>query len=208
MGFNEAPIKFPPTFKYDVLRTLKKPKKANTKLNGWKVPTEKVNQLGDVVEREIEDMDEEDAQDVDDEGEAISLASTTWTSVHSRPATELEHMGHSTSSDNPTPQVSSRGVSLMGTAHKAKRKWLTLFSPSSPSIQPQLANSNSLGDLVDALVELRPAPIANHVMVSDVGHNAVPRPRTLSTTVASAEEQTESDRGVYDSSHKKRVPSW
>ena len=97
-GFNEAPIRFPPTFKYDVLRTLSRRSRHKSFRRTLATPIvafphDKL--LSEVAEHEKEPtvvLDDQANQvphqerDTEDDGEpdAISVASSAWMSVRSR----------------------------------------------------------------------------------------------------------------------------
>lgn len=233
VGFNEGPIDFAPTFKYDVLRTIKRPKTKGAR-QSWKHHAEKHKPLFEVEEREKSD------DDGDEDGEAnegASLASSVWTSIHSRPPTDPEDEDVFVSSAS-SPVVNLAGglahkISIAAAAHKAKAKWMTLISSkSTPS--PKSHKRKSM--LSEPTSPTTPIPIAtvtestpvtsNEALVpipDSLAKNASPdskksgllRPngpiRSLSSKSAmqSGDEETDDeDRGVYDSSNKKRVPSW
>ncbi len=240
VGFKEAPIDFPPTFKYDVLRTLKRPKRHGSRLDRWRIQQEKSNPLTDVEEKELDDVEDEDADDDDEEerdeergGENASLASSSmWTSLHSRPATEADddYFDH-----KPTSHITTPGsrISLSLAAQKAKTKWMSLLSPGSPTsplkwtrarqeIFSPLRGSNhkshrSMADFREAedtqpLKQKR----ASSLDRDDVDR-ALLKPPPLGR-VSSSKSSVMSDdedafpinheKGVYDSSTKRRVPSW
>ncbi len=97
-GFNEAPIRFPPTFKYDVLRTLSKRSRHKSFRRTPATPIVASSHdklLSEVVEHEKEQTAAADEQaheashqerDGEDDGEpdAMSVASSAWMSVRSR----------------------------------------------------------------------------------------------------------------------------
>lgn len=118
-GFAEAPIDFPPTFKYDVLPSLKRrkthsrsykyfPKTPTTAVPGTpqhaKMLTgveEEKSKFRHEHERREEEKERDSAEgddrsadsaegEGDGQGEAASLASTTWTSAASRYTSDLE----------------------------------------------------------------------------------------------------------------------
>lgn len=97
-GFNEAPIRFPPTFKYDVLRTLSKRSRHKSFRRTPPTPIAASSHdklLSEVVEHEKEhttvlddqanhaSYQERDGED-DVEPDAMSVASSAWMSVRSR----------------------------------------------------------------------------------------------------------------------------
>ncbi|KAI1797486.1 DNase I-like protein [Ganoderma leucocontextum] len=97
-GFNEAPIRFPPTFKYDVLRTLGK--RSRHKSFRRTPPTPIVASSHDKLLSEVAEHERERTNALDDqanqashqerhdeddaEPDAISVASSAWMSVRSR----------------------------------------------------------------------------------------------------------------------------
>ena len=226
VGFNEGPINFAPTFKYDVLRTIKKSKTKGAR-HSWKHHGEKHKPLYEVEEREKSD------DDVDEDGEAnegASLASSVWTSIHSRPATDPEDEDVFVNSAS-SPVVNLAGglahkMSIAAAAHKAK--WTNLISSTStPSHKVHKRKS------VEPTSPTAPIPIAtgteltpvtsNEALVPSISKNAsldskkpgllrsIGPTRSLSpkSAMQSGDEETDDeDRGVYDSSNKKRVPSW
>ncbi|KAF9039704.1 DNase I-like protein [Hymenopellis radicata] len=236
VGFKEAPIDFPPTFKYDVLRTLKRPKRHGSRLDRWRSQQDKSNRLTEVEEKESDDVEDEDADEDDDEehgGENASLASSSmWTSMHSRPATEADddYFDH-----RPTSHITTPGsrISLSLAAQKAKTKWMALLSPGSPTsplkwtrakheIFSPLRGSNhkshrSMADFREAedtqpLTEKR----ASSLDGDDVDRVLLKPPvlgrvSSSKSSVMSDDEDAvprDHDKGVYDSSTKRRVPSW
>ncbi|KAJ7674178.1 hypothetical protein B0H17DRAFT_1082439 [Mycena rosella] len=202
VGFNEAPIDFPPTFKYDVLRTIKQ-KRRGSRLDRWRTPGERAHRLTEEAEA----------------GEAASLSSSVWTSTHSRPGTDGdEDYFHPSPSSHAASNFSTGSrISVSAAAHKAKTKWLSLLSPASPhsptkwlkTKQPTVVAQTTLVESVkvEAKVDLRDRSSL------DAGDRSILRPslKHLSSTKSSLpsdEEDEGDDKGVYDSSHKKRVPSW
>ncbi|KAK0470028.1 inositol polyphosphate phosphatase [Desarmillaria tabescens] len=223
VGFQEAPIDFPPTFKYDVLRTLKRPKHSS-RPDRWR---DKSQPLTEVEEKEKE-LDYGDDDDVDEEGEGenASLSSSAWTSMHSRLVTE----GDDDELDSPVVSQSTTPgskVSLSLAAHKAKIKWLSMLSPSIPATPARWLKMRHSPDVevmknhkphssVDIVGELR-TPLREERAISLDGSESrllkpPPLGRVSSTrsSVPSDDEEGvgDADKGVYDSSHKKRVPSW
>lgn len=97
-GFNEAPIRFPPTFKYDVLRTLSRRSRHKSFRRTPATPiaaSPHDKLLSEVAEHETEPtvvLDDQtnrvshQERDTEDDGEpdAISVASSAWMSVRSR----------------------------------------------------------------------------------------------------------------------------
>ncbi|KIY68852.1 DNase I-like protein [Cylindrobasidium torrendii FP15055 ss-10] len=266
-GFTEALIDFPPTFKYDVLRTLKRPKRGS-RLDRWR-SQERAHRLTEVEERDQDDHegDYEGDDDDDNQGESMSVMSSAYASTHSRAATDPdEEFFDSSSPSHPTTPGSK--ISLSIAVNKAKAKWISIVSspiagqPPSPSKwlsrqhKGRQLRTKSVGDFrmesddsetritieddransLDGQRRLDSAIRENSTMASenslDVGERSVdvsersmdgnflrpPAPpvmrssssKSVATTAPSEEEDytMDSNRGVYDSSHKKRVPSW
>ncbi|KAJ7475671.1 inositol polyphosphate phosphatase [Mycena latifolia] len=223
VGFNEAPIDFPPTFKYDVLRTIKQKRRAS-RLDRWRTPGDRARRLTEVDEHvdehEPEDLDGEESDKEGEPGEAASLSSSVWTSMHSRPGTDGDDdYFHPSPSSHAMSTFSSPGsrISVSAAAHKAKTKWMSLLTPSSPHSPTKWLRTKQNGRHESTLavsanvpdkVDLKDSPVS-----LDVGDRSMLRPslKRLSSTKSSLpsdEEDEEDDKGVYDSSHKKRVPSW
>ncbi|KAJ6577235.1 Endonuclease/exonuclease/phosphatase [Mycena capillaripes] len=227
VGFNEAPIDFPPTFKYDVLRTIKS--KRRSKLDRWRTPGERTHRLTEVDEHadehDPEDVDGEDGEESDKDGEgegeaeATSLSSSVWTSMHSRRGTDGDDdYFHPSPSSNAVSNFSSPGsrVSISAAAFKAKTKWLSLLSPASPHSPTKWLKTKQAA----FLVRPEPSPVMSPREAKfDVGdppgsldapilRPSLKRLSSTKSSLPSDEEQEGDDKGVYDSSHKKRVPSW
>jgi len=209
-GFNEAPINFPPTFKYDVLRGLKRSKRTGPKplqLGGRSTPL-----------LEIEEPDDPD--DVDDDGEGASLVSSAMTSVISHPNTEpgMEDDAYFyTLPSTPTGATSASKVSVVsGAANKARAKWLSLLSPSfgnPPNIKSlKLKHSDPSPTTPGHLVPPSPLTPNTSNTSSETGKRRFlrPPPMVLVNSLAGPQQSDAvlEEKGVYDSSHKKRVPSW
>lgn len=128
VGFKEGPIDFPPTFKYDVLRTLKRSKSRKEKEKAAH-PFE----LSEVEEREAECQEDEDDSEGDGEGEgdATSVTSTAWPmSIRSK------RTGGETEDEDYFHVPVHKSVGAGAAAHlvqkgvnKAKAKWVALLTP-------------------------------------------------------------------------------
>jgi hypothetical protein len=223
VGFSEGPIDFPPTFKYDVLRTLKRSKTKGSRHHGKY--TERHNPL-----YEVEEPDRDDDEG-DEDGEGASMASSVWTSVHSRPPSDSDDEFFNSS---PARAVSAPNLAqkiTISAAHKAKTKWMALLSPpsapSTPSGRWRKPNYNriapstlNIGEPISArsstdMPATPPPYTATKSMSPESPKSDLLRPRgpIRSTSVKSVqqsgdEDTDDEDRGVYDSSSKKRVPSW
>ncbi|KAI0312672.1 hypothetical protein OF83DRAFT_1144919 [Amylostereum chailletii] len=158
VGFREAAINFPPTFKYDVLRTLKhKRKTSNPKTHAAIQEASEHDQDGESAE---EPKPSRSSSEEDDEthGEGASLMSSAFskkTGEHDREASvdsedDVEEFSEAnlipaTPAIPLTPKLARRATSAKGivkhisvsAAQKAKLKWLELLSPaeSSPRVR-------------------------------------------------------------------------
>jgi hypothetical protein len=81
VGFNEADINFPPTFKYDVMRTLKRPKTKSAR-SAQRDNVLAVNPLMEEPEVHVDDVDAEveNGDGYGDNDDAGSLASSNTAS--------------------------------------------------------------------------------------------------------------------------------
>ena len=213
-GFHEGPIDFPPTFKYDVLRTVRRSKRASTKRL----------LIGDSSERvlEVEDEPHIEIEEAEDDMEGGSMLSSAVTSMNSRSGTEpgLEYESDFYYSPSPEQRIdsaSSASIAVMG-VKKARLKILSLLSPSLSSADKILKakrRSDSLAPPPSPFSPVRtssPSPVASRDSSEPVKKRPPPMvllSRSKDTQRnTSLEELALEDRGVYDSSSKKRVPSW
>ncbi|KAG6336357.1 hypothetical protein ID866_2714 [Astraeus odoratus] len=224
-GFHEAPINFPPTFKYDVM--------SRAKTKRWRSKRTNADKEIDGHETEKETVDEDENVE-DGDGEARSFASSAWTShskvVSSSDADEEDYF----TAFAPGSTVNEGGrTPLLAAAHKAKAKWKALLSPSVGSatspMTKLLRHKNSLGDpLPPASPAIRKQPPSLDPSLEDApaGGSDPPsrrtgllqppdkihvfRPASRGISVKSLPDQSdeEDSKVVYDSSHKRRVPSW
>jgi len=201
-GFHEAPIDFPPTFKYDVQRT-RRPKRLKTLRPGKQFPFQIDRDQAEVVE-----------YGGDEAADVVSLSST---STHSRTMVE-QAWDVSNQAEPPTPNlVESNRIGLNSTK-LSKPKWLSILSPSvvtTPRL-PRFLHPDSLTS----------SPVTPHTTLSSLFPESVTtvknipakkrfiRPPPMILTPSSASQGSffdgdlEEDKGVYDSSSKQRVPSW
>ena len=221
-GFNEGRINFPPTFKYDVLRTSKRSKRQTPKFNRLDPAERRSARLTELDERDLEETEEEDV-------EGASLASSMMTSFNSRPTTEPGMQEGDSSPEMPTKATSSNKPSaLLNVASRAKAKWLNLLSPSSPSFSTTPPSKSPKGKQHNVWPQILSPPspslrIFQTALSSDPNFNVVanedarrrflrPSPLNLmnpsGSDFSSEEDPQTEDKGVYDSSHKRRVPSW
>lgn len=227
VGFSEAPIKFPPTFKYDVLRTLKRAKRHGSKLDRSKHPEDRPHQLTEAEERQLEQLEKEAAEEeAEGEGEeGASMASSIWTSAHSRTGTDRDPDEDEffTSPSVQTMATSTSKVSIA--AHKAKAKWLSLLAQygRSPHRHFKLKHNDVLlekthstyssVDVASNALLAPPIAATGTTSLDNIDRTRLrPPPMILMNSTKSSlpsdEEGDNDEKGVYDSSHKKRVPSW
>ncbi|KAF6759917.1 hypothetical protein DFP72DRAFT_805883 [Ephemerocybe angulata] len=215
-GFKEAPINFPPTFKYDVLRTLKRQKRG----------------------------DNDEDEDPDAEAMSIASVSTSYSratdlDLHNAPI-------HGSPSTPSMPGSTSKlSLSNVVAVQKAKMRLLSLKSPfsglSSPSKSgrkgPGTADTNG-GFVLPAVPVSASSTVVNHFpptpkTAGQISSMVVPptppatfeayagdsaslvpprkiRVESMASGVGSASQDEGLDvgKGVYDTSNKKRVPSW
>ncbi|TFY82780.1 hypothetical protein EWM64_g1237 [Hericium alpestre] len=138
VGFHEAPINFPPTFKYDVLRTLKH-KRKQSKYSSRLLVDETHDERPEEATYE-ESSQKPESRDSSEEEEVIGEAA----SAVSTATAFSKKTGHDDSSDSsdcedcaaaseklaPNPKDLVKRISVKA-AHKAKIKWHELVSPSS-----------------------------------------------------------------------------
>ncbi|KAF5327112.1 hypothetical protein D9619_004523 [Psilocybe cf. subviscida] len=213
-GFHEGPIDFPPTFKYDVLRPVRRPKRASTKRL----------LIGDSSERilEVDDPTHIEVEEPEDEMDYGSMLSSSMTSMNSRRGTEpggLEYESDFYVSPSPEQRLESArstSVAAMG-VKKARLKILSLLSPSLTSTDRMSKGRRQSDSLApppspfSPLMTSSPSPVASRDSSEPVKKRPPPmvlHARSLDTQRNSLEELAIEDRGVYDSSSKKRVPSW
>ncbi|KAG8927387.1 hypothetical protein FRC01_007549 [Tulasnella sp. 417] len=161
VGFNEGDIDFPPTFKYDILRTLKKHSsvravikdKAYKRRRGKKATdAEGLPDVDDASEASSSSSAEEDNADQD----ARSMASSAYRSVHSKSMKD-EDSGDPDSLDaaaqNAIANSASYASDVQAVALRAKEKFLSLVNrPPSPAVSAPTTsaakNSSSAADVV------------------------------------------------------------
>lgn len=211
-GFQEAPINFPPTFKYDVLRTIKHSKRSNSILS----------HIGEKSARLMYRESHEESSD----DETSSVSSVSGSSVSSQAAGEtgLDSDAHfylepTTQSGHPSASKVSVATNA---AHHAKRKFISLLSP---SISSPKSSKSKYTNTQGTSLPSTPTPMGpnkfshSSPQLPPPALDEIPakkrfmRPAPMilvNSTGATAGEITEpqDEKGVYDSSHKRRVPSW
>ena len=228
-GFKEGDIHFPPTFKYDVLRTLKRPKSKPARSS---VPA--VNTL--VEEPEVENGDM-----YGDNDDAGSFASFDATSLNCRQPYDRKPAEDDYYSRKHLLRASTgnlvQKVKEIAAAQKAKRRLLIYGSPVLPSLLPNnsispmfspghsewadMLNKSSWEGLkgrIDQTLPLKTTPATPILDTSSTKSSTISKSidrsllgPPLSRTDQSksiSDEEADGNHGVYDSSSKKRVPSW
>ncbi|TCD63755.1 hypothetical protein EIP91_004970 [Steccherinum ochraceum] len=252
VGFQEGQIDFPPTFKYDVLRTTKRSK------HSLRRPAKAVVAdpgLHEKVLSEIEEQEREErealmrAEDEDDEdgGEATSITSSAWTSVHSRQtedpddrdadddeADEYFFSADTAATTRANANIGNNNVVqkilTASAAHKAKAKWMSLIQspngspwskmkkkldsdhsqpPPSPSFAFRSATLLPTPGETPGTSTAHVAADSDDKFLKPLRSHGSGRISPIKSRRKSDEEEPEDpDKGVYDSSHKQRVPSW
>ena len=267
VGFNEAEIDFPPTFKYDVLRYKRSKHRSVKRVS--KHPDGEIQihgkQLTEVEEALPSAPLDEDRSEGEQEydGEAASLASTAWTGqskytegddgeddyFYGRTSPRLPH----TVGNLINKSAASAAV------QKAKVKWMSLINPDTPSPSTpffkRLKNKHRRQDNGESWrpdspppsfpsppltasmpnspppefrsLTFPPTPVQDNIGGKELPNDKLlmpPRslesskssiPLALVTRTASSkstdkldQEEEGDEKGVYDTSHKRRVPSW
>jgi hypothetical protein len=214
VGFHEATIRFPPTFKYDVMRTLKKSKRHSKKGRAQR-------SLTGVEERESES--ESSSEEEDDEPEIISIDSSAFASSRNQEGGGSDYFQSPISRQERDAARSSSRVSLSASAAatKAKNKWRQIVngSPGNPSTPTprQLHRTHSSKDIglspVDTTLTERVSmestkPSSKRRGSTDLVKHVSSAKSGRELLSDSEEDNDESGHGVYDSSSKRRVPSW
>ena len=220
VGFREGTIDFPPTFKYDVLRTVSLTRRHRRHGSNRKHLEEKAHRVGSPDEKEAPEAIETEDVEEEAEGEAASMASTFATSVQSRGGIDRE-IDDDYFHASPSSQMMTTSNSKPSAVEKAKAKFLSLISPLPAAIASQtkllrsksrmMPTPHSSADVASdiAATNLLPPGRSTSFEALDKNHLLPPPMVFVSSTKSSLPSDDEDDgRGVYDSSHKKRVPSW
>ncbi|KAF8905008.1 hypothetical protein CPB84DRAFT_1845100 [Gymnopilus junonius] len=212
-GFHEAPIHFPPTFKYDVLRTLKSSKRSRSSsrgVNNGELP----GHLLEIDEREMDETEDE-FEDVDRASQASSYVTSRVSQPPVEPWTEDDSYFYA-----PHPTHDLNRAAGSPTSARPKVKWLSILSPSFITPPDKMHKAKSAYHRaqpptpISAISSISPSPsVSNHPSELATPRKCSLRPSPL-VLVNSIELQNkphhgaEEEKGVYDSSSKKRVPSW
>jgi hypothetical protein len=254
-GFREGPIDFPPTFKYDVLRTLKRPRLARAPFSRARSRGKSVTKVLLPDETALSEVEEDEAADSDDNEhpqhdgraeleERASFSSSAYTLATSHDTTDGEDDDReeyiaNTRENAKTKHVGIRKLIQHHIAHKARNQFLDLLNRNRSAAdldeshhrhhkhtkasksQPALAPTEQLSAEVDppeaTSVEIQqnaasePTPIP--VVAPKLQRSSSSKSSVTEILMKPDEDDDggfgeESDKGVYDSSHKQRVPSW
>jgi hypothetical protein len=233
VGFREGTINFPPTFKYDVLRTIRHRHKRRRSKPHASVGVGVVSSLSpepaDAGEQEGNHDCGRSEVSSEDETELASVISSGTTTYSQRDQMSDEDNDSGAESDYlrrrmSYPQSSGGLVKRISVsaAQRAKSKWAKLIN--APSAQPfvrsrrantptpQLrATSKSPRSVpTTPLLGRRSTssidPPPDNILASSPPLRARVQPSP--SFVGDGTAETEDDKGVYDSSSKQRVPSW
>jgi hypothetical protein len=235
VGFREATIDFPPTFKYDVLRTIRHRHRRSKHAHGAVgVVTPLSQEPADACEQpELEghhDCGHSEASSEDDtNGERASVISSGTTYSH-RDRLSDEDNDSGAESDYlrrrmAYPQLGGGLVKRISksAAQRAKSKWAELINaPSSQRLVrspwvntptlPVRPNSRSPRSVpTTPLLSQRSTTSSIDHPPDGVLASVSPlraRVQPSPSFIGNGTAETEDDRGVYDSSSKQRVPSW
>jgi len=243
-GFNEAEINFPPTFKYDVMRTLKRLKPKSTRsAKRDNMLTE--NPLVEEPEIHVDDVDAEveNGDGYGDNDDAGSLASSNTASINYRLLPERESVEDDYFLRTNVLRASTgnlvQKVKTMTAAQGTKTRWLTRLSPVPLSLLPGNKSisspvlstghskwSDKLKKSSREELDEQKTPALSSKMASTPPtlDNSSTKSSNISKSIdrsllgsplsrvdpskPTSDEEADEDRGVYDSSSKKRVPSW
>ncbi|KAI9440235.1 DNase I-like protein [Lactarius psammicola] len=232
VGFREAPINFPPTFKYDVLRTIKHKHKNSKRRQAAAQALTRTPEAGEELEPERRpDGALSELSSEDEAGDLASVISSGTTfSQHDQISDEDNDSDAESDYLRRRMTYQQRGGGLVKrfsvtAAQRAKSKLVELINPqSSPRIirsrranstaPPLEANGKSARSVpTTPLLGQRVAPSTTDEADDDILASApslVARVRSTRsfTSTGDGTVQDDDDKGVYDSSSKQRVPSW
>lgn len=235
VGFHEATINFPPTFKYDVLRTIRhrrrRSKHAQAAVGVVASLSQEPDDAGEQPELEgHHDCGRSEVSSEDDtNGELASVISSGTTYSHRDQLSDEDNdLGAESDYLRRRMALPQRGGALvkrisMSAAQRAKSKWAELIhAPSSqrlvrspwvntPTIQVR-GNSRSPRSVPTTPLLGRRSTSSTDHPPDGVLASASPlmraRVQPSPSLIGNGIADTECDRGVYDSSSKQRVPSW
>jgi hypothetical protein len=233
VGFHEATINFPPTFKYDVLRTIRhkrrRSKQAHAAVGLVAPPSPEAVDAGE--QRELEGDHDCGHSEVssEDDTELASVISSGTTTYSQRDQMSDEDNDSGADSDYLRRRMSypQRNGGLVkrisvSAAQRAKSKWAELINaPSSQHfVRPRRAKTPTpqLRPSSKSPRSVQTTPLLGRRSTSSIDQppdgilgSSPPLRARLQPNLSFIGDQTaetEHDKGVYDSSSKQRVPSW
>lgn len=177
-GFNEAPINFPPTFKYDVLHTLRG-RKGKSKLNR--------RVLSEVEEQEKEHsslMPRDKALENDGPAESGSMVS--------RSTRGLDNGSSSSSSDSESESDQDQSLVDLAkvAAKKARRRWYTAFKSAPALSSPVMQTDGNTQSSIASKVSIgRAASSAKQGVASKDGSVAADKESVLSRATSGKDKK-------------------
>jgi hypothetical protein len=235
VGFREAPINFPPTFKYDVLRTIKHKHKGSKRRHAAAQALARLPhgrhtpELGDELEQDRR-HDGALSESSEDEGGDIASVVSSGTTFSQRDHASDEDNDSDAESDYLRRRMSYQQRSgglvkrfSVTAAQRAKSKLAELINaqtspriirtrrPNATAPQPEANGKNVRSVPTTPLLGQRVAPPTADEADDDVLSNApsfASRGRSTRSFTGDGTVQDDDDKGVYDSSSKQRVPSW
>lgn len=246
--FNEGHIDFPPTFKYDVLKTIKNkpPGRGRSLIHRKKWKNKETGRFftpgnGLAEAEENDSADDSDDSDDADTADEDSVSTSTWTSVHSSRLADSEGLGMGQGVSMESSQTSA-SLCLQPPPQRVKSKKMALIpsagdSPQTPrpprrpvafDVSTPLAHSTSSADTSSLASPSLGSTIPHSQSASDLHHSTSRSTPVLHRAASSkgrslhhrgedepgratherAPSVPKTDKGMYDTSSKQRVPSW
>lgn len=210
VGFEEGTIDFPPTFKYDVVRSIKKSKRNSFKRSQSPNSPQAESPLFTSQEQLVSGRVHEDR---DDDANSIGSSLSRESSISSG-----DEQGEVPTITVIAPNPPANGsASHTKVKHKTRKKWRSLISAT--RLQSYRSRRHSVGGHLlntsrKSLEETQrpnkpkvPTPPQRH----SLDNTRALQPPTIiinSTKTSLNSEEQSLGKGVYDSSNKQRVPSW
>ncbi|KAH9178371.1 DNase I-like protein [Lactarius sanguifluus] len=225
VGFREAPINFPPTFKYDVLRTIKHKHKNYKRRQAAAQALTRTPETGEEIEPEGRpDGALSDLSSEDEAGDLTSVVSS-GTTFSQRDQISDDDDDSDAESDYLRRRMDLSAARRRTRQARAKSKLAELINPqSSPRIirsrranvpvpPPEGITKSARSVPTTPLLGQRATPSTPDEADDDVLASApslVSRARSTRSFTGAGDGtvRDDDDKGVYDSSSKQRVPSW
>lgn len=220
-GFCEAPIDFPPTFKYDVWHSAKRTRSLRKKTESRRqradsratvtTPLCVLPEAGDLVLSEEPATDDDASVVFTDDRRSIESSSIPLSTIASVESDPSQPRGHYAPVTVPQP-IRPLAAVARTSAIKAKSKLMNFLKSSTPSSpEPAETTNHFEPSNLSSTPEETTRPGLHRTISSKLkrtlsGRPGAPLPATDSTDSSSDEEDTR--EGVYDTSSKQRVPSW